>query len=175
MLGMSISIWNAFARFRKLSNYKIIYLIAIDKSIFDESRLDKGDIIKVFNWWKTKNSIIKSSLPLESLERMNNESELFFHCELQILNLLTLIHSERGYYFIGCSKLSCESCWQILRHDEQFITRGSHYKISANCAFLFPSHLESIERRIRYMQSTWKQTIFLDSIYRKHISIDDTD
>ena len=175
MLGMPISTWNAFVRFRKLPNYKTIHLIAIDKPIFDESRLDKSGIIKVFNWWKTKNSITASSLPLGNLERMSIEPELFFHCELQILTLLTLVYSERAHHFIGCSKLSCESCWQILRHDGQFTTRGSHHKVSANCAFPFPSHLESIGRRIRHMQSAWKKTIFSDSIYRSHLSIDDTD
>ena len=175
MLGMPISTWNAFVRFRKQPNYETIHLIAIDKPIFDESRLDKSGIIKVFKWWKTKNSITKSSLPLENLERMDIGPELFFHCELQILTLLTLKYSKRGHHFIGCSKLSCESCWQILRHDAQFTTRGSHHKVSANCAFPFPSHLESIGRRIMHMQSAWKKIVLSDSIYRSDLLIDDTD
>jgi OTT_1508-like deaminase len=175
MLGTPISTWKACMRFRKLPNYKTVHLIAIDKPIFEESRLDKSSIIKVLKWWKTRNSLINVSLPLANLQRMDIEPELFFHCELQILTLLTLKYPTCGHYFIGCSKLSCESCWQILRNDEQFTTRGSHHKVSANCAFPFPSELETIGRSIRQMQWAWKKTFFSDSIYRSNLPFDDTD
>lgn len=176
MLGMPIIIWEACVRFRKLPEYKTVHLIAIDKPIFDELRLDKNSIINIFKWWATKHNASKVILPRASLESMRIEPELFFHCELQILTLLTsLIHQKRGHYFIGCSKLSCESCWQILKNDAQFTTRGSHHKVSANCAFPFPSKLEPIGRSIRQMQSAWKKMIFSDSIKRSNVQIDDTD
>ena len=178
MLGMPISIWKACVRFRNLPDYKTVHLIAVDKPIFEESRLDKKNIIRTLEWWNMKHSFTRAglpSLPVEGLKSMELEPELFFHCELQILTLLTLKYPKLVHYFIGCSKLSCESCWQILNKDAQFTTRGSHHKVSANCAFPFPSHLETIGKSIRQMQSAWKKIVLSDLIDRSNIPIDDTD
>lgn len=174
MLGMPISIWKACVRFRRLAKDRTVYLIAINKPIFDESKLDKQSIMKVFEWWKTKHNIIRDRLEPVTRRFTDRESELFFHCELQILTLLTLEYPKCGHHFIGCSKLSCESCWQILKNDETFTTRGSHHKVSANCAFPFPESLTNIGKSMRLMQSAWKKTILSDSIHG-NLQIDDTD
>ncbi|KAF2670996.1 hypothetical protein BT63DRAFT_423257 [Microthyrium microscopicum] len=71
-----------------------------------------------------------------------------FHCELQVLRLhgtvaldsvdgLTRV-SEDGVWkllrYVGCSKLSCFFCWEVLRSCG-FYTRNTHGKLCANCAF----------------------------------------
>ncbi|MCJ1469880.1 hypothetical protein MMC07_008524 [Pseudocyphellaria aurata] len=174
MLGMPISTWKACVRFQRLAKDKTVHLIAINKPTFDESKLDKQSIMRVFQWWKTKHSIVKDRLEPVMRQLTGREPELFFHCELQILTLLMLKYPKRGHHFIGCSKLSCESCWQILKNVENFTTRGSHRKVSANCAFPFPESLTSIGKSMRLMQSAWKETILSDSIHG-NVQIDDTD
>lgn len=64
----------------------------------------------------------------------NDSTPLYFHCELKLLSKFKDNPAARKY--IGCSKLSCYSCWEILSSSSaNFTTKGSHGKFHWQCTF----------------------------------------
>jgi hypothetical protein len=58
----------------------------------------------------------------------------YFHCELQMLD--KFLEDENVYDYFGCSKLSCFTCWGVLR-GTPFRTRDTHANLWSACAFPF--------------------------------------
>ncbi len=157
MLGMPQSMWNAFLAFREHPDWTNIRIVVIRKPELPSPKLDISGIMQVLMAWKWQKTRLGIDESLEELRKTNNPPELYFHCELQMLSIL---HGRaNAHWYIGCSKLSCELCWLILR-DGSYTTRGSHHKISANCAFHFPDDLEQGMTRLKEIHKLFKGKIF---------------
>lgn len=111
-----------------------------------------------------------SSAQLEKLRRRKNFSKAtkpvlktpkYLHCELQILMLLhqatkKLKENLRAYKFIGCSKLSCYMCWEVLKTRE-YKTRGTHGHIHKFWAFPFPHDLPGVSDQFKLLRRRWEE------------------
>ena len=160
MLAMPVSIWKAMVLFRELKNQNTIRVILVEKPIHIESRgqLNKSAVAQVLEDWKREGTInterALTTLKV-SLERTQN---IYLHCELQILMLFHQVEDQSHlikHNFIGCSKLSCWLCWQILR-EREYRTRGTHGTISANWNFPFPKSLDKMVESFVALGSRWE-------------------
>jgi hypothetical protein len=111
-----------------------------------------------------------SSARLEKLRRRKNFSDAtkpvsktpkYLHCELQILMLLHQAAKKpkkklRAYKFIGCSKLSCYMCWEVLKTRE-YKTRGTHGHIHKFWAFPFPRDLPGVSDQFERLRRRWEE------------------
>lgn len=171
MLGMLHSMWYAFLEFRRYKGRYAIQFMIIERC--SKSNLPKENIQRTIQQWKTERPGIDVSVPEQRLKDMRSPPELYFHCELQIC--LVFHYLRKGHDFIGCSKLSCELCWCIL-NGGKYNTRGSHHKLSTNCAFPFPNDLTDIAARMKLVHERYKGKIFnktADS-YEKYPRLVDT-
>jgi hypothetical protein len=158
MLGMLQSMWNAFLEFRRYKGQNKINFMIVERCT--GSKLPKEDILGTFEDWKERNPNIDVSAAVSKSKRalgdMKTPPELYFHCELQIR--LVFHNLGEGHDFIGCSKLSCEVCWRILKGGIH-TTRGSHHKLSTNCAFPFPNNLTDVAATMKELQDEYHDKI----------------
>ena len=171
MLGMLQSIWKAFIEFRRYKGSNEIEFMIIERC--PGSWLPKENILYTIRDWKKARSDIDVSAPEQRLYNMKSPPELYFHCELQIR--LVFHYLGKGHKFIGCSKFSCELCWCIL-NGGNYTTRGSHHKLSTNCAFPFPYDLTDVVLRMKRVQERYQHKIFDSTPYywRKYPGLVDT-
>lgn len=112
------------------------------------------------SWTKPKQNQTKGTTTKTELKKQPTKH---LHCELQIHMLFHQIlkaNKDRLYAhdFIGCSKLSCYMCWQVLRH-AQFKTRGTHGHLHAYWAFPFPRDLPGITDVLTDQRERWKKLV----------------
>ena len=153
MLGMLKSIWNSLAGFRRLVSQQDE--IQLQTGVLEHpasSKSEKPSLYSTITKWNgdqtfedEKETMVLKSLMAGQKNKANNPNyvpqgafDLYFHCELQILEHLSTIN--RPHTYIGVSKLSCYLCGLILEQQScRFKSRGSHGQISANC--MFPNRL----------------------------------
>ncbi|KAI1125177.1 hypothetical protein F5Y10DRAFT_284508 [Nemania abortiva] len=167
MLAMPMSIWKALIRFREVKEDKMVYFVLLDEVQLPQAMqsLQKDEVQRVLEDWNEK-QFTNTEQALQELKKGKNKQTKYLHCELQIL---TLFHHISGtsnkllspHMFIGCSKLSCHLCWEMLRGRE-YKTRGTHAKISANCAFPLPRSLDGVVTRFVELRDRW------DALFQKH-------
>ena len=88
MLGMPQSMWNAFLAFREHPDRTNIRIVVIKKPELPSLKLDISDIMQILMAWKWQKIRLGIDESLEELRKTNNSSELYFHCELQMLSIL---------------------------------------------------------------------------------------
>ncbi|KAI1178979.1 hypothetical protein F4777DRAFT_535178 [Nemania sp. FL0916] len=161
MLAMPMSIWRSLARFRELNAKKTIHFILVGKVElpFSMQSLQSETVKSELEKWKN-GRIVDTAEALEKLNQAKKKQTRYLHCELQILMLFDQISSVshesfRFHTFIGCSKLSCHLCWEILKN-QRYKTRGTHAKISENCAFPLPRSLDKTVSTFLQLQDRWK-------------------
>ena len=155
MLGLPMSIWKALERFRDIIGQDLVTIHLIKKP-FDD-KLDKSAIRNRLELWKEQDGL-DTSTALARLGPPDPKQAIYFHCELQILTLFHRLENDSSlikHKFIGCSKLSCHLCWEILK-ERCMKTRGTHGKVSANCAFPFPKELETMVKTFCDLHSKWE-------------------
>jgi hypothetical protein len=175
MLGMPWSIWKACRQFQRILGNRLVRLVLIDRPQDQNTlpreawELNMESIKKQWKEWKFRNASIKDGVDTK------RDPYMYFHCELQIMSLFKQKNIQ-GYPFIGCSKLSCEICWAILQHSDRYKTRGSHHKISANCAFPVTKSAEEIVNGIKDVMKNAEDWIFDNSGRAPNLSVrNDTD
>ncbi|KAI1110186.1 kinase-like domain-containing protein [Nemania sp. NC0429] len=167
MLAMPWSIREAMIRFKGLRDGKTAHFILLDNVQLPETMksLDKVNVREHLEAWRAEN-ITNTDTALKELNRSGKEQTKYFHCELQILMHLQSLRIDSNdslspHKFIGCSKLSCYLCWELLK-DQEYKTRGTHGKISENCAFPFPKSLRGTVSKFVELHDQW------DSLFRRH-------
>jgi hypothetical protein len=157
MLGLLFSTWKACYRMRSSCGSSVIKFEFIEK--LPDFKLMKSELASTINRWQGSRKFAHDKpldglqeaevgVPAETASGLNQEPNReppsftqYFHCELQMLQLFHQLKDKEPHWYIGCSKLSCYFCSRILengtKHGQKYQTRGSHYKISPNCAFTF--------------------------------------
>lgn len=154
MLGMPISIWESIVRFRDIKAKIVINIVILER--LPEATLKTNQIRTLLTDWKSRG--LDTNKALKTLSESRTGQKVYLHCELQILLLFHQIRTNSNlikHKFIGCSKLSCHLCWEILK-DRDFKTRGSHGKISAKCVFPLPFELDGIIKTLKRLHHEWK-------------------
>ena len=152
MLGTLRSMWSSFHRFRQRCRKLGFPVEFIALKCPKPQTMKKEDLINTMKSWKGVEAfqefVSKTILP-----NLKSDFMRYAHCELQILQLMLFDPQVRGakHRYIGCSKGSCEMCWQILcAHSahlggviEGFRTGKSHHRVlqTANSRFDLPKWL----------------------------------
>ncbi|KAJ4364695.1 hypothetical protein N0V83_009292 [Neocucurbitaria cava] len=166
MLGMPWSIWRSMQGFIDLKEDNAVQILLVKTSIQDKDRPSSIGIHSALEKWRDD-----SQTPVDVAKALTKSKNQFlwdgttdyFHCELQLY--LLSYHIDKGesmHKFIGCSKLSCQMCWQILQNAE-YRTRASHHQVSPNCAFPFPRPKDESTRNFEKLLELF-QKIQLDLI-----------
>lgn len=93
-----------------------------------------------------------------------------FHCELQILD--KFLDDEDTYDYIGCSKLSCFTCWGVLQ-GTRFRTRESRANYRSACAFPFTLSTEHGSSRCQLLLALKKvQDHMVERVLRRSLGED---
>lgn len=156
MLGIPKAIWKAMLDFRDVKAKIPVKITLVQKLELQDPQLSKGDIAKVLKDIE-KNKKIKTQGAQKELET-SRASKFYLHCEMQMLLLFYQLRNNANpkiHRFIGCSKLSCHMCWQVLKYCK-YKTRGTHAKISANWSFQIPSSLEGNVKTFTNLHSKWQ-------------------
>lgn len=163
MLAMPRSMWNAMVEFRELNeglNAKHSVKITLVKQLElpkDKLVLDKDAIANVLKDMEKNEEIDTREVQKQLTE--STASTVYLHCELQMLLLFCELGKKANlevHTFIGCSKLSCHMCWEVLKNC-MYRTRGTHRKISANWSFLLPFSLEGIVKTFTGLHFEWQE------------------
>jgi OTT_1508-like deaminase len=159
MLAMPMSTWKAMCRFRETRYEREINFCFIQRP--SSPHLDISQVRPMLTQWLS-DDIVNTSIALKNLPGQGQK--VYLHCEMQIVLLFYQNRDKpdlRRHDFIGCSKLSCHMCWEVLK-DRNFSTRGTHNKISANWAFTFPFKLEGIVDIMKRLKLEW------DKLFKDH-------
>lgn len=145
MLKTVLTVWNAIISLRKdpqqslfSTSLKLVFLPRQD--VVPISSRELQAIVQ--NWEKQAEDVkVKQKLKQAREHLIRTGQQIFrnIHCELQLLQM----HGENpqsawdgssiGSY-LGCSKLSCFLCWELLR-SQGYTTKNTHGKLHYGCAF----------------------------------------
>lgn len=162
IVGMPRSIWNSLFKFRKHcleSNFSIEVIGLKCPSPQTMLKIDLTETLQNWGGVPEFKDFVKNTI----LADLKSGFIRYTHCELQILQLMLFDTQLRGvkHNFIGCSKGSCEMCWQILNSHQLQVSGGTkgfrtskpHHKVSANCDFPFrPSQMTFLVDALWNMQ-----------------------
>jgi OTT_1508-like deaminase len=170
MLAMPVSIWKAMRDFREIKGKDKVQIVLIEGSS-ENSHLDVEQVRTTLNSWKrgygTEAEEVSKALLNATPGTKRLGQAVYLHCEMQILLLFHQLRDDKRlkkHNFIGCSKLSCHMCWEVLKNRKHLATRtrGTHGKVSANWAFTFPQDLPEMVDMLKRLHLEW------DSRFKKH-------